>query len=169
VFADRATASAAARKSAAQAYLKLFSDVVEAPLSAAAERRGVILAPVRTRDQAVTLAKNPGLEAFLGAYDHDRAELLVAAFAHAARKLPSVSILFYPTPLEGAAAPVLDQAWVIDLTDPMMAESTFLEFRHALVVGASAPPTTGPPRAVKLLLSVFDHLGYTTNNLPEST
>jgi hypothetical protein len=166
VFADQAKASSDARKAAAAAYLDLFSDVVEASKSASPEHMAVIMAPVKDAAAAAALRKSRSLEAFLHAYDHDRASVLVAAFARAGKRLPSVSVVAYPTPLEGADALALADAWVVPLTDPASAEDKFLRLRDALVVGAKSPEKPRP-RLVMLALAIFREIGIVGSALPD--
>ncbi|HUL58152.1 MAG TPA: hypothetical protein VLU43_02705 [Anaeromyxobacteraceae bacterium] len=167
VFGDRANDTAAARKAAASAYLDLFSDVVDASRTTRPEHMAIILAPVRDARSASDLARKPSLEGLLVSYDYDRAGLLAAAFARAKKRLPRVSVVAYPVPLEGADAVSLEQAWVIDLTDPGRAETAFLQLRDALVVGAKDLEAPGPPRAIRILLTVFENMGLAATALPD--
>jgi hypothetical protein len=160
VFSDRAKDTIAARKAAAEAYLGLFSDVVEASRSASPEHMALILAPVRDADAASALVRSRSLEDFLAAYNYDRASLLVAAFAHAGKRLPRVAVISYPRPLEGLEPVALKDAWVIDLTNPNMAENAFRKLAEALVVGAKEPPSVdNMPLAVQYLMAVFREIG----------
>lgn len=139
LFADKSKQGAPARRAAAAAYLRLYTDVVEASRNVVGpEQMAILLAPVRNEEDARQLVEKPDVETFLERYNYDRARVLFNALAASGKDIPRVAVVASRRPLESTGAIDPGQVWVVDLlAEAEVVEERILTFERKLEAGVT--------------------------------
>jgi len=161
VFAVRDQSTATARRQVALSYLDMFTDV--SGVSAALVQRkdlAILYAPIRGAKPAA-LASGRDPEALLNAYDYDRARVLVGALRRAGRKVPDVSIIGCPTPLDPGSRIDMKDVSIVDLSmsDDEKIRERIQTFRDSLESGKGELNASGEPAILKHLRKLFALVG----------
>jgi hypothetical protein len=165
VFADRASASLAARRAAAKSYLSLLSDVEDASKSSQPENMAILLAPILKKTDMVRLREHD-TQTFLEGYNYDRAQLLVISLKRQGQVLPRVAIVGSRKPLEEIAVAPSNLAIVdLDLKNDDEIQARLLKLQQLLEAGESDIRIRGEPIVLRRLRQVFQLVGSSLGDL----
>lgn len=159
LFADRAASTLEQRKAVAAEFLSSFEDVSEVSgMGIDAGRMALLLAPVKTTEDARALVHHSDVERFLTAYDYAYASVLHDRLvSRLGRPLPRVLLIGAPQPLQPSSPIDVEGLRMTDLCGPADKVSAKLfAFRQGLLMSSSE--STAVALLEKLRL-VFRSLG----------